>query len=353
MNYMNPGSIPGMFNVPKSSSLPSSGHGMFQGFLEGEAIQQSRDFLDMAKAQQGQEFASNQLKNQIAWENKDAALQRPGLENEALKANTEHSKASTEQLRTTLERVKKADKYKNFEVAAAFAAPLAQAAQEGNQMKIRAILERYNYQGPQILDGFKPVQWDGSPQHLNEILGDWTQAQRLIQFDKEYMQKVGLAAEEGNIKSNLQKDQQEFLGTQYNKNRETELEAARIRASREGRGATSAEMQNQEFTEYVKILAKKTGKSFEEVYAEEYPKYRMAQYERTRQANDPAIVEKREEAGSKGRTAGPFKALKEASEGSKPQEAPNNYDEILKQKGLDPSKYDVRIENGRLKAYPK
>lgn len=69
MEYVNPVSIAQMANVPKDTSLPGTGYGLMQGFNEGEAMNRSRDFLNMAQASQAQDYAKNQFKMQTDWEN--------------------------------------------------------------------------------------------------------------------------------------------------------------------------------------------------------------------------------------------------------------------------------------------
>lgn len=69
MEYVNPVSIAQMANVPKDTSLPGTGYGLMQGFNEGEALNRSKDFLNMAQASQAQQYAQNQFKMQTDWEN--------------------------------------------------------------------------------------------------------------------------------------------------------------------------------------------------------------------------------------------------------------------------------------------
>lgn len=67
MDYLNPTSIAQMAQVPKDTSLPGTGYGLVQGFNEGQAMMRAKDFLDMSKASQAQNYVRNQFDMQSKW----------------------------------------------------------------------------------------------------------------------------------------------------------------------------------------------------------------------------------------------------------------------------------------------
>lgn len=67
MDYLNPTSIAQMAQVPKDTSLPGTGYGLVQGFNEGQAMMRAKDFLDMSKATQAQNYVRNQFDMQSKW----------------------------------------------------------------------------------------------------------------------------------------------------------------------------------------------------------------------------------------------------------------------------------------------
>lgn len=90
MEYVNPVSISQMAQVPKDTSLPGTGYGLMQGFNEGEAMNRSKDFLNMAQASQAQDYVNNQFKMQTAWEDYPLAK----MQKEANLAQTQSSTAT-------------------------------------------------------------------------------------------------------------------------------------------------------------------------------------------------------------------------------------------------------------------
>lgn len=99
MDYLNPTSIAQMAQVPKDTSLPGTGYGLVQGFNEGQAMERAKDFLDMSKAAQAQNYVKNQFDMQTAWE--DYPLAR-----EQKQANLAQTKASTKMNEDALARAK-------------------------------------------------------------------------------------------------------------------------------------------------------------------------------------------------------------------------------------------------------
>jgi hypothetical protein len=99
MDYLNPTSIAQMAQVPKDTSLPGSGYGLLQGFNEGQAMMRAKDFLDMSKASQAQNYVKNQFDMQTAWE--DYPLAR-----EQKQANLAQTQASTKMNEESLAKAK-------------------------------------------------------------------------------------------------------------------------------------------------------------------------------------------------------------------------------------------------------
>lgn len=99
MDYINPTSIAQMAQVPKDTNFPGAGYGLLQGFNEGQARERAKDFLDMSKAAQAQNYVKNQFDMQTAWE--DYPLAR-----EQKQANLAQTQTSTKMNEESLARAK-------------------------------------------------------------------------------------------------------------------------------------------------------------------------------------------------------------------------------------------------------
>lgn len=80
MEYVNPTSIAQMFQRPQDSSIPGSGYGLLQGFLEGQAAADSRRFLEQSQAAQAQDFVKQQFDMQKSWADRPYDLEKRGVE---------------------------------------------------------------------------------------------------------------------------------------------------------------------------------------------------------------------------------------------------------------------------------
>lgn len=80
MEYINPVSIAQMYQTQKDTSLPGSGYGLTQGFLEGRAGANAEEFLRQAQAAQAQDFVKQQFDNQVAWEDRPFQIEKRGVE---------------------------------------------------------------------------------------------------------------------------------------------------------------------------------------------------------------------------------------------------------------------------------
>lgn len=352
MEYINPTAIAGMYNVPKENSLPGAGHGGFQGFLEGQAAKSGEQFLDMSKAGFAQDYVANQFKNQKMYEDYPLDRQAKVLANEGKASENAFRGLQGDQIKALLKKTDYEGKGEQYAAASGYA-PMFAKASNASDMEKRGILDQFNFQMKQLFPDFQPANWDGSAKHWNQLVSELDMAGKISTLSKEYKQKEALQGAELGSREGIAGRNLSGQIRMNDDDNAARIRAAKIAASREGRGATSAELNSSIDQRVIELLRKGNLSPQEQAELQYYKNVRAAGVEGTMLRTDPQRVGAAAEAKSGGDIRGVINQVqKESGVGAKPT-SKNPYADRLKAQGLDPDKYEVREENGRLKAYPK
>lgn len=247
MDYVNPVSIAQMAQVPKDTNLPGTGYGLVQGFNEGQAMARSKDFLDMARASQAQNYVKNQFDMQTAWEDypinrlrKEAELAQTNAATDSSRQQTARSKWDVEKARDD---AKKANVFGHLGILAASrdkfkelrGKPLLE--QEAYYNSVRNQLDRLGYPIDEDLHFDKnnaETSWDNLIKYSD-------MAHEITTYDNETRRAIaGQAPRLRSAEEIAAKDRQ----SRENMNDTDNVgayERAKLALGREGRGMTQAE----------------------------------------------------------------------------------------------------------------
>jgi len=348
MDYINPTSIAGMYNVPKDNSLPGAGHGLLQGYLEGQAANRANEFLEMSKMGQAQDYAKNQFLNQKAWQMAPLEMQARQLGNQHLQSQIAESGINQDKAKALIQKLQQEGKLDKFIAASQFHGPFQNAKSD---LEKRAAVEQYNYFMRQMDPQHQEYSWDGDPSSWNKLVSDVGLAGQIAKINRDYAQKSGLLGEEYGYKGGMQDKQLRSAEKIAGMEAGTRRYVADKAHTDSGDKLTEAQRKAQLFEMWKTLPDGDPNKAMIERMLTQG--YATAQFNK-----DPEVVGRAAEAKAEAETVGQFtginrakNALKEVKEGIlKPS---GQYDSVLQQRGLDPSKYEVRIENGRIMAYPK
>lgn len=236
MEYINPGSLAGMAQGPQGSMLPGTGAGPLDVVRNNQALQQSYDFLDMAKAAQAQDYVQNQWKMQTAHDQYGLDKQAKELSNrgeaQKIRAGEQGMKISDEKikaLRQSGELQKMSfigslsEPWKNAQSPMERVAILKQARQAYSQMFPE------DQSGLQDFDTYNPGQ---NPNADAEFGQHFANAQHISTYaDQSMNQKSGLLGQEYGYKSGMQGKQIQSNEGIAKAERAKDIEVANIMAA--------------------------------------------------------------------------------------------------------------------------
>ena len=317
MEYINPTSVAGMFNQPKDTSLPGSGYGLTQGFLEGQAAARSMDFLDMAQAKQAQDYVGKQFDMQKAWEDRPFELEKRGVELDNSRAVAQGNRLSNQQKEQALENIKKQNKLDSImsfgSAADRFAAaknPLEQKMAWDNYVRM------HKFAGLPVDDD---LTWDGNPETWQNIVQASQLARELASFHNQYASQRALTGmqESGNTarndSTNRSKERIEAEGNA------TALAIAKIRAeadkATQGGGNAWNSFREQLGRDWQRVVskfkAKETLTPDEEAIMSIAPQILAGAVTSTQIKTDPNVIRQ----GAEAKTGGDLNAINEALSG--------------------------------------
>lgn len=311
MDYINPTSIAGMYNVPKDNSLPGAGHGLLQGYLEGQAANRANEFLEMSKMGQAQDYAKNQFLNQKAWQMAPLEMQAKRLGNEHTQAQISESKINQEKALELIKKLQYEGKLDKFIAASQFLGPFQKA---NTDLARRGAVEQYNYFMRQMDPKHEDYSWDGRPDSWNKLVSDVGMAGELAKISREFAQKTALQDAEYGYKGRLQANQLSSNERIAGMETEARRYAADRAASREGRGPTAADLNadiDRRVVELMKIEPDKRTREQNEELAY-YKAIRSGAVESTIRRTDPNVVGEGARARAENETVGAMTGLDKA-----------------------------------------
>lgn len=343
MDYINPTSIAGMYNVPKDNSLPGAGHGLLQGYLEGQAANRANEFLEMSKMGQAQDYAKNQFLNQKAWEMAPLEIQAKRLGNEQTQAQISESKLNQERALELIKRLQYEGKLDKFIAASQFHGPFQNAKSD---LEKRAAVEQYNYFMKQMDPQHQDYSWDGDPNSWNKLVSDVGLAGQIAKINREYAQKSGLLGEEYGYKGGMQDKQLRSAEKIAGMEAGTRRYAADRSASKEGRGPTRAEFDIELLKEWRALDAKPNRTAEENRYLEMLQKILTPSFESTVAKMDPNKVGEAARARAENETVGTMSGLDRAKLEMRAAKEGITLD-------WDNFDYRVNPETGKIQSSPK
>lgn len=352
MEYINPAAIAGMYNVPKENSLPGAGHGGFQGFLEGQAAKSGEQFLDMSKAGFAQDYAANQFKNQKAYEDYPLDRQTKVLNNEKIASENAFRGLQGDQIKALLKKADYEGKGEQYAAASGYAPMFAKLSGAPDMAK-RSALAQFNFQMKQLFPDFQEANWDGSPKHWAQLTSELDMAGKIATLSKEYKQKEALQGAELGSREGIAGRNLAGQIRMNDDDNATRERVARIAASREGRGMVEPERKGMLMERWKQIISNPNASEVDKREAAFIEAQLAAGPTSTNTKIDPANIEAAAASKMRGEIGELRRQMMEMSGAGQKPTSKNPHADRLKAQGLDPDKYEVREENGRLKAYPK
>lgn len=251
MDYVNPVSIAHMYDTAKDTSLPGTGYGLTQGFLEGQAQQQAKNFLNMSMAQGAQDFARKQLDNQMAWQGAPDKLEAQRVSNRQGNAAAGFNEAQTAQIQ---QHIKDAQEKKLMDSTSLFGSQsdIIKTIQSPMQRKAYVDMLKQRYKMMGLPD--PGIVYDGTEE-------SWANISRAADIARLMSEQYNnLSAQHADVET-----QQRGATQRSGEANDTSRDVARIngeyalaraeKASKE-RGLTTAEYMRQLDTEVLPILSK-------------------------------------------------------------------------------------------------
>ena len=167
MDYINPVSIAQMFQTQKDTSLPGSGYGGVQGFLEGQAGATAQEFLRQSQAAAAQDFVKRQFDNQVAWEDRPFTLEKRGVELDNLRHTGRGQELTNEGLDLQNQQSRLLPKQKALELLGSHYDTAAQLKTPLERLQFAdALAKKTQFGGYPVMD----LNYDGSEESWQQYL---------------------------------------------------------------------------------------------------------------------------------------------------------------------------------------
>jgi len=316
MDYINPVSIAQMYQTQKDTSLPGSGYGGVQGFLEGQAGATAQEFLRQSQAAAAQDFVKRQFDNQVAWEDRPFTLEKRGVELDNLRHTGRGQELTNEGLSLENDQKRLLPKQRALELLGSHYDTAATLQSPLERLQFAdALAKKTQFGGYPVMD----LNYDGSEESWQQYLEMLRTAKDSAMFTNQLAAQRGITGmkEAGDT----QRNRETIAGADIRNIRDNataltiaNIRAAADRATQGGANAWNA-FRNQLGRDWIAIDAKiKAGQQITpEEQATHYiaPQILAGGVTSTGIKTDPEITRENERAKTSGKIQGLKDALKE------------------------------------------